>query len=175
MKIGILTISLVSLLAVINMTNAEGLPANPWTKTAGGNESAGRQLEIQHTETVAIDYNAAPELLLNRPRRQIGAVGKISAPIQRTKSSQSDQTDISSTITDMFTDDSENPESPQQTQVSTSQMPEIKTDFSSEYEKLKRQGLNKWDKATAPFKAYYKKWRQALQETSEMDLKDFMP
>lgn len=159
---------------IVGLAKADGLPANPWTNQQTFQQSVAQQLQVKHTGAVKVD-DSAPVFLPGNPRRQVGAVGKISAPLQTRKTMEQEENSISSAITDIFTDDSSNTETQPQKTSSTTQMPEVNTDFSAEYEKIKRQGLNKWNNATAPLKTYYRKWRQALQETSEMNLKDFMP
>ena len=175
MKIKLLSILSICCLSFTSNVKADGLPANPWVGKAQITVQHEQPLVINHEDTAIADYSASIPVQ-NIRLRNVGGVGKISAPIQtkRTTSSPTDDTEFSSAFSDWFADDEAKPQTPETTSKSV-EMPQMDMNFSAEYEKMKRQGLNKWNSATAPIKGYYRKWRKALQEVGEMDLKDFMP
>ena len=153
---------------------ADGLPANPW---ANKTVSASRKVQPMSTnfdnQTANFEYSASVPVQ-NVQRRNAGGVGKISAPRQARKATPSDN-DLTSSFTDLFSDEKEESKAPAaETNSSAVEIPDMNINFDSEYNKIKREGLNKWNNATAPIKKYYEHWKKALQETSEMNLKDLM-
>ena len=159
---------------VMSEVYAEGLPANPW-----GNRTAtqvGPKIAVHYDSASTADYTASLPVQ-NVPKRNAGGVGKISAPVQIKKSvTVQSADDATSAFSNFFSDDKEEPKTATRENTENSyEMPQMDMDIDSEYEKLKRQSMNKWNSATAPLRGLYAKWRKALQETSEMNLKDFMP
>ncbi len=156
---------------------AEGLPANPWGSNLQAIERPTPVMAVHHENPTSIDYsNSVPNQ--NVMRRNAGGVGKISAPV-RVRKNYVPQTENTQTDSDLAAWFGSNETSASteisETNVKTTDVSEINMDFEAEYERLKRQGLNKWNNSTAPIRSYYRKWRRALQEVSEMDLNDFMP
>lgn len=175
MKIRLLSVLPICCLSIVFTAKADGLPANPWAKKAQLTTQYEQPIIINSENTAEIDYSVSIPVQ-NIRRRNAGGVGKISAPVQtrQTTSTSTDDTKLNSAFSDLFTDNEAKPQTPE-TNSTAMEIPQMDINFSAEYEKMKRQGLNKWNGATAPIRGYYQKWRKALQEVGEMDLKDFMP
>ena len=155
---------------------ADGVPANPWAnKTSSASQNVQPMPINVNNQTADFEYSASVPVQ-NVQRRNAGGVGKISAPRQSRKITTTLQdNDQTSSFTNLFSDENEENKTPAvETNSSSVEIPDMNINFDSEYNKIKRKGLNKWNNATAPIKKYYEKWKKALQETSEMNLKDLM-
>lgn len=153
---------------------AAGLPANPWANNAASASQKAQSMPINYDNQITEFEYSASVPVQNVQFRNAGGVGKISAPRQARKTTPSDN-DLTSSFTDLFSNEKEESKtSAAKINSSSVEIPDMNINFDSEYNKIKRKGQDKWNNATAPIKKYYEQWKKALQETSEMNMKDFM-